>query len=501
MNNAVEKKLQEFLESLSADALQALLEEASTHVDPAPRTQDGPQQQMADTIPSFKVMPATQAQELFWRMYTAHPEACENHQSLSFRITGPLDAEALAEAFQAISESQPSLRTVFFESDGDVFQRILPVLPIPVERIRTDAVPGDDIVGKAGIDAFLWKPFLLGEEPPIRVRIVSWGEEEHLLQIVLHHIATDGRSKIVLLEALSKSYSTLLSGGRLEIRDRYPILADWVERERTWLGSGDARRAVEYWKGLPYTKGMEHTWPEGRECSARMELPVTGEGAMSFQLSGEHTEKFHAFAAERGLTDFQLWVGTYILTLQRLMPGVPVTVGMPVDVRYRTEDAELVGCLMNMVPVTMDAEMPSSVDDYLRKVGQRMLEAMEHARLPWLRIREESLIAEGGNRKAGWRTIVNFKEDYAGALLLSGAVVEELPFIQTGYSADLVLTLPASRERGNGRRFEWTAEPAVQHLPLVDAACLMDEWMDGIGITGCGCSQSAPAVMQGFAVL
>ncbi|NBO66376.1 MAG: amino acid adenylation domain-containing protein, partial [Acidobacteria bacterium] len=59
-------------------------------------------------------------------------------------------------------------------------------------------------------------------------------------------------------------------------------------------------------------------------------------------------------------------------------------------------------------------------------------------------------------------------------------------FIQTGYSADLVLTLPASRERGNGRRFEWTAEPAVQHLPLVDAACLMETWRSVI--EQCVCS-------------
>jgi len=481
MSNASDKSLQGLLESLSADALQALLEEASPREESAPGPPAGRSGEPDEAVPMSGVMPATQMQVLFWRIYAADPYACENHQSLSFHISGALDAEALAAAFQAVSASQPSLRTVFFETDGDVFQRIEPVLPIPFQWIGPEAAPVGDSAERAEMDAFIHRPFRLGEEPPIRVRLTSRGERDHQLQIVLHHIASDGRSKVVLLDELSRSYRAMLSGEGAGDRDRYPVLADWVERERLWLPCEEAGRAAAYWREGSHGNGLEHAWPQGREWAVRGDVPATGSGALTFGLSEELSDRFHAFAAEPGMSAFQLWVGTYGLTLQRLMPGVAVTIGLPVDLRRRTEETELVGCLMNLVPVTLEAELPETVDGYLRRVGRRVLEAMEHARLPWLRIREESLTDERSIRKAGWRTLINFKEDYAGALSIPGARVEALPFIQTGHSADLVLTLQVARGRSLADRVDWTAEPSAVALSSGDAYCLLETWRSVIG--------------------
>ena len=462
------KELGERLSSLSPDELEELLRSLASPGGSSEAEALDAERNRQGGVPPDGVFPATYAQILFWRQYDADREGFRNHQSMAFRIRGELDVEVLKSSFQILSDFQPSLRTVCFEDDQDVWQRIEPSLPIPFEFVDSNEVPDTE--------DFLKRPFELEFEPPIRVRLVRESVDVHLLQIVMHHIASDGRSKVVMLQELSEYYNALKAGRTPLAKIHATSLGRKALEEREWLYGKDSAYATRHWEESPFVGGLQYPWPAGRHRVSDLNTDAEAPGRLDFDLGVDLSGKVRAFAAERGMTPLQLLMGCYLLCLQRLVPGSGVTVAMPVDLRGTEEEASLVGCLMNVVPVTMDAETPNSVDAYLSLAAERMRNAIEHARMPLYRILEIGYESDRSVRNLSWKTLVNFKEEYADSLILTGLSVESLPFRQFGVSGEVELTLSRSQVKEGQHSIAFSADFDVSKISLADASCLMETW-------------------------
>ncbi|WP_346348899.1 condensation domain-containing protein, partial [Rhodococcus sp. T2V] len=105
-----------------------------------------------------------------------------------------------------------SLRTVFGEDDGGVpFQRILPVervvAELPVEVVDAGDDTAMDVVAEAAGHCFD-----LSVEIPVRATLVRCGENQHILVLVLHHIAGDGGSLAPLARDVAVAYAARVAG-------------------------------------------------------------------------------------------------------------------------------------------------------------------------------------------------------------------------------------------------------------------------------------------------
>jgi hypothetical protein len=85
---------------------------------------------------------------------------------------------------------------------------------------------------------------------------------------IMHHICTDGRSKVVLLEQLTGYYNAIVAGGKLQVAASPANLDDWAMEERSWLSGSEAKATEDYWKVQPYREGLAHPWPIEREWGA-----------------------------------------------------------------------------------------------------------------------------------------------------------------------------------------------------------------------------------------
>ncbi|WP_139331413.1 condensation domain-containing protein, partial [Mycobacterium sp. IS-1264] len=160
-----------------------------------------------------------------------------------------------------------SLRTVFPTVEGTPRQVV-----IPVEQ----ADFGWDVVDASGwspgslneaIDTAARHTFDLATEIPLRARLFRIVDDEHVLVIVMHHIAADGWSLRPLTADLGVAYASRCAGrvpGWVPLGVQYADYALW---QRGWLGSeSDPGSAIAgqlaYWERV--LAGM----PE------RLELPV-----------------------------------------------------------------------------------------------------------------------------------------------------------------------------------------------------------------------------------
>ncbi|MFF2079240.1 condensation domain-containing protein [Kitasatospora sp. NPDC058162] len=147
-------------------------------------------------------------QEALWMFEQLAPGTAAYHVPLAFRLRGPLRADLLRAALTLVVRRQEVLRTAFREDDGDPYQLVLPPAEadLPLHEVADGAELADALHREAR------EPFDLAAGRPFRLRLFRLGPEEHVLSLVMHHIATDGWSLRLLIDELSAGYAALLAG-------------------------------------------------------------------------------------------------------------------------------------------------------------------------------------------------------------------------------------------------------------------------------------------------
>ncbi|MFI6763881.1 amino acid adenylation domain-containing protein, partial [Micromonospora sp. NPDC050417] len=150
-----------------------------------------------------EVVPLSFAQQRLWFLDRMQGPSPTYHIPLVLRLTGPLDESALAAALNDVVARHEALRTVFPSADGAPRQQVLavgePLLDLGVREVD-DARLDDEIAADVRV------PFDLGADLPVRVRLLRLRPEEHVLVLVVHHIAGDGWSLAPLARDVSVAY-------------------------------------------------------------------------------------------------------------------------------------------------------------------------------------------------------------------------------------------------------------------------------------------------------
>ncbi|MFD2351938.1 condensation domain-containing protein [Nonomuraea ferruginea] len=140
--------------------------------------------------------PLTEAQRRLWVADQLDPGNPAYTLSWAYRIDGPLDAAALAAAFDALVERHPVLGYVVTLKDGEPWQAPGPVRPALTVEDVTPAEADAAALGEAG------HRFALDTGPLTRARLLRVAEREHRLILTLHHILADRWSVAILLRDL-----------------------------------------------------------------------------------------------------------------------------------------------------------------------------------------------------------------------------------------------------------------------------------------------------------
>jgi len=129
---------------------------------------------------------------------------------LTVRLRGALQVEALESAIGAVVERHESLRTVFPERSGTPRQEILDVA-VSRPKLEIQTVSAEELEGL--LNESVRQGFDLSREIPLRVHLFRLGAEEHVLLLVMHHIASDGWSMGPLARDIGQAYAAYLQGG------------------------------------------------------------------------------------------------------------------------------------------------------------------------------------------------------------------------------------------------------------------------------------------------
>ncbi|ADG80881.1 Amino acid adenylation domain protein OS=Tsukamurella paurometabola (strain ATCC 8368 / DSM/ CCUG 35730 / CIP 100753 / JCM 10117 / KCTC 9821 / NBRC 16120/ NCIMB 702349 / NCTC 13040) OX=521096 GN=Tpau_4320 PE=4 SV=1 [Tsukamurella paurometabola] len=150
----------------------------------------------------------TAPERRMWFGQRRDPSGTELNIPFAYRLTGELDADRLLGALHAVVERHPALRTVFDE-DGAGPRRTVRAAQVGWQRTDlTDLTEGERerrirVLARRDADA----PFDLSRDPLLRAHLIRTAAREHVLALVVHHIAFDDASFALLLTDLAAAYA------------------------------------------------------------------------------------------------------------------------------------------------------------------------------------------------------------------------------------------------------------------------------------------------------
>jgi amino acid adenylation domain-containing protein len=343
----------------------------------APRPVPGP-------MPRPDRPPLSYAQHRLWFLNQLEGHGATYNIPLRLRLRGRLDVAALRAALADVVARHESLRTVFpLTESGEPWQRVLAV---------ADTVPGlpvvhgDDLEETARLcDTFLRDGFDLSEQPPLRARLVRTGQDEHLLLLVVHHIAGDGWSMVPLAKDLFRAYAARCAGrppGFSELPLQYLDFTLW---QREQLGAADDpasrhARQLEFWRaalaGLP--EQLELPYDRGRPARASYRGDT-----VSFTIGAELHRDLAGLARSERATVFMAVHAVLAVLLTRSGAGTDIPIGSPVAGRDDDVLRDLVGFFVNTLVLRTDTSGDPGFRQLLRRVRDVDLDAFTHREMPF----------------------------------------------------------------------------------------------------------------------
>lgn len=321
-------------------------------------------------------LPILPGQRRLWIAEQMTPDRSNFAVNAAYRLTGPLDADALAAALTALADRHEALRTRFVAVDGEPRQVIDAPGESPTVEI-VDGPEGDD----ARMRAFFAAPFDLEAGPLWRAMLIRTGPESHTLLLAVHHIVVDDWSIGLLLEDLATLYRSMREGRPVEPAPS-PQFADICAAREGGIGRDDE---VAYWR----TRLADLPSSPPLACDA--ETDAAGEyegGVVTVALAADRVRAIRAAAAARGTTPF-VWL---LAGLQAAIHGLggadDLSVGTPLAGRNEPGSVAMVGYFVNPAVLLTRVSADGDFASLVAATAHTVAEAHAHGATPFEHVLE-----------------------------------------------------------------------------------------------------------------
>ncbi|MFF3839052.1 amino acid adenylation domain-containing protein [Streptomyces sp. NPDC001930] len=327
--------------------------------------------------------PLTDEQRRLWFLQQLNPRDAGFNMYLNRRWSGPIDPRALSAALTRLTARHAVLRTRFAVDGEQPVQLVEPVRDIELTRVPIPDAAEESFT--AACAPIVNTPFDLGDGPPLRAVLVSAGEDEHALSVVVHHVVSDGWSFTVLWRELLALYREEIGEGPAELPELTLQFGDFALAERNRLDGGAAEEAFRYWSGRlagvgPLRMPLDHPRPAE---------PARPAGFAELALGSGLVAGLDALAREQRCTPFMVLLAAYQCVLARWSGHYDFAVGTPLAGRNETAHEALLGYFSRTGVIRADLTGEPDFRTVLRRVRSATMAALSHQDVPVERVAAE----------------------------------------------------------------------------------------------------------------
>ncbi|MCQ8214642.1 amino acid adenylation domain-containing protein [Burkholderia pseudomallei] len=385
------------------------------------------------------------AQQRLWFLTQLEGVSEAYHMSGAVRLDGPLNREVLQRALNRIVMRHEALRTCFVREEGEPIQVIQPHADLTVsyhdlreaKSIRHEAENREQRA-KDLSQAHASAPFDLSRDLPVRVLLLQLADEAHVVQVVMHHIASDGWSVGVFLQELSALYGSFIAEQGDPLAPLPLQYADYAAWQRRWLASGQLEKQGAFWQtnlsGAPTLLELPTDRPRPPKQSH-------AGASVEVKLGAALSERVKRLSQRHGVTPYMTLLSSWAAVLSRLSGQEEVVIGSPVAGRNRTEVEALIGFFVNTLALRLDLSSEPTVGELLKRTKAQVLSAQAHQDLPFDQVVERVKPPRSTAHPPLFQVMFDWHNTPARALTMPGLTVSVASTETTTSQYDLVLSM------------------------------------------------------------
>jgi amino acid adenylation domain-containing protein len=336
---------------------------------------------------AFNTFPLSFAQERLWFLDQLEPGSPLYTIPAMVRLRGVLDLAALERGLNELVQRHETLRTTFTTVEGRPVQAVATALELPLPVIDLCDCPerGREDEAMRLADAEIQRPFDLSNGPLLRATLLRLADDDQMLLLTMHHIASDGWSMGVLVRELIALYQA----GVMRQPAQLPALplqyADYAVWQRKRLQGKLLERQLAYWR-----EQLAGAAPVLELVTDRPRPPVkTTQGATySWSLPLPLAEALVSLSQRQGATLFMTLLAAFQVLLARYSGQDDIVVGSPVAGRTRPDIEGLIGFFVNTLALRSNLAGNPTFRELLARVRETTLGAYAHQDLPFERLVE-----------------------------------------------------------------------------------------------------------------
>ncbi|MEO6230170.1 MAG: amino acid adenylation domain-containing protein [Ferruginibacter sp.] len=300
------------------------------------------------------------------------------------KLKGNLNIEALSSVFKSIINRHEVLRTVFVEKGGMVYQEVKEGGDWKLTESNEYNNTQEKKEVQKVIQKLVLQPFDLSKDYMLRAHLIKLDQQEYLLVLTMHHIASDAWSLSVLVKEVAELYSANIQNRPAKLQPLTLQYADYAIWQRNVLQQNILNQKLAYWKGK-----LQDAPVLNLPTDYPRPLINTGNGAaISFAINAELKEVLEQLARQEGATLFMVLLAAFKVMLYRYTNQQDISVGTSISNRPQQEVEGLVGFFVNTLALRDQVNGEMSFTSLLHKVKATAMEAYEHQDVPFEKVVE-----------------------------------------------------------------------------------------------------------------
>lgn len=328
------------------------------------------------------------AQRRLWFLNATQVEPAAYNVPDVVRLRGTLDIDALEVALQELVARHEALRSRFSATvrslplaDGlQVEEPVREVQPPPTVALPLLDLSRHPELAMAVLEKDARTPIDLFQGPPYRFSLLRLGPTEHILSVVIHHIATDGQSSRVFWDELSRLYADRLNGRPFSLPKPALQDVDFATYQRRLLEAPAFVEHLDFWRS--------HLAEFPEELSLHTDAPrSTGNGlegeSVLFEIAPDLSRRLEALCKSFDCSLFMLLHAGFAALLHRHSGQEDFVIGAPFSGRELPEFESVIGCLINLLPLRLKVDATAPFAELLKAARQVSAAAQAHQAVPF----------------------------------------------------------------------------------------------------------------------
>lgn len=330
-------------------------------------------------------LPLSYAQQRLWFIDQLEGADGAYNIPVVLKLQGKLDRQAVAAAVDTILQRHEVLRTGF-TMQGDAPRQYIVAQPkaaLTVQDLSYLDPAQQETLVQNRIDQEADEPFDLSAPPMLRVMLLRLGEERHVLQFTLHHIAADAWSLGVLIEEFTHCYKAFAEGNEPSLEPLSIQYADYAYWQRSEQQQRQLSQDMDYWRQQLSGAPMRLDLAQALTNKTQPEKLDYRGAALSQTIPADQVNLLKGYAQEHNATLFMVLLNAFNSLLQRSTGQNDFIVGTDVANRELAELEKLIGFFVNVLPLRAQLADNESFEQRLARLRDTTLGAYQHQQVPF----------------------------------------------------------------------------------------------------------------------